>query len=156
MSNEKTLTWEAPEFQYYPKTAGWYITLVILAILAITFFIIVESDIFAGVCLALITLLIIFFSRQVPKSVQIELNDRGIKFGSLFYPYKQLKYFWVVHNNRHQTINFHTSALINNVVILELSDQDPEAAHKFLTQYLPEHSEIHETPMQAIMHKIKF
>ena len=64
--------------------------------------------------------------------MEIELNSHGVRFGNITYPYKQLKYFWVVHNERHQTINFHTSALLNSVLILELEDQDPEEAREFI------------------------
>jgi hypothetical protein len=116
----------------------------------------VESDIFAAVCLGLICILIIIFSRQIPQTVNIELDNRGIKFGGLFYPYKQIKYFWIVDNQRHRTLNFHTSAFINNVLIIELEDQNPEEVRIYLKQYLPEHHETEETPIQKIMHRFKF
>ena len=157
MSNPKTLiSWEAEEFKHYPKNPGWYVTLISVAVLVIAFFVIVQNDIFAAVSLAIITALIIVFSRQSPRRVNIELNNKGIKFDTLFYPYKQLKYFWVVNNPRHKTINFHTTAFINNTLILELGDQEPEITREFLLQYLPEHEETDETPIQRIMHHLKF
>jgi hypothetical protein len=157
MSNEnQTLSWEAWEFKHYPKNLGWYVVLISVAIMAMAFFIIVQTDIFAAVTLGLLAVLIIIFSRQQPQRVQIELNNRGVRFGNISYPYKQLQYFWVVHNERHQTINFHTSALVNNVLILELEDQDPELAREYLLQYLPEHTEVGETSIQKVMHKLNF
>lgn len=155
MSNTN-ITWQAHEYKHYPKTLGWYITLVAVFVLLIAFFIIVESDFFAAVCLALICMLMIVFARQTPQRVEIELNERGIKFGNLMYPYKQLKYFWVVNNERHQTVNFHTSAMLNNVVILELEQQNPETVRNFLIRYLPEHHLTDETMAQRIMHRFKF
>ncbi len=156
MSNPANISWQAPEFKHYPKNIGWYVTLICVFILLIAFFAIVESDLFASVTLGIICLLIIVFSRQIPRVVTIELNDRGIKFGNLFYPYKQLKYFWVVHNERHQTINFHTSALVNNTLILELEDQNPDTIRDYLARRLPEHHETQETPAQKITHRFKF
>jgi len=154
--NQKTISWQAHEFRHYPKNTGWYITLIAVAVLVIAFFIIIEKDVFAAVCLALLTILIIIFSRQVPQRVHIELEPTGIKFGRLFYPYKQLKYFWVVNNENHKTVNFHTSALVNNLVILELEHQDPEAVRNFLLKHLAEHSETEETSVQKVMHRLKF
>lgn len=154
--NQKTLGWQALEYKYYEKSVGWYVALVSVFILLMAFFIIIESDIFAAVCLGLICVLIIIFSRQVPQQVAIELTDRGIKFGNLFYPYKQIKYFWVVHNAHHQTVNLQTSALINNTVILELDNQDPEAVRNFLLAYLPEHPATEATAAQKVMHRFKF
>ncbi|MDR3642105.1 MAG: hypothetical protein P4L74_00570 [Candidatus Doudnabacteria bacterium] len=156
MSNLSPISWEAHEFKYYPKTSGWYITLVAVFILLIAFFIIVESDYFAAVSLAIIGALIIIFARQTPQRVEIEINERGIRFGNLSYPYKQLKYFWIVNNDRHQTVNFHSSALVNNVVILELERQDPEEVRNFLVRFLPEHHLTQETTAQKIMHRFKF
>ena len=156
MSNQTSITWQAPEFKDYHKNLGWYITLTAITILTVAFFVIVEDDIFAAVTLGLIGILIFIFSRQKPQIVNIELNDRGIQFANIFYPYKQLKFFWVVHNQNHQTINVITSAFINNLLILELLDQDPEEIRKFLIKYIPEHQETQETPIQRIMHKLKF
>ncbi len=154
--NQKIISWQAPEFRHYPKNPGWSVTLIAVAILVIAFFIIVESDIFAAVSLGLITILIVLFSRQTPRLVNIELNSKGIKFDNLQYPYKQLKYFWVVNNDRHKTINFHTTAFLNNTLILELGNEDPEKTREFLLQYLSEHHETDETPIQRIMHRVKF
>ncbi len=156
IDKNKTISWEAPEFRHYPKNTGWYITLISVAVLIIAFFIIVESDIFAAVSLGLITILIILFSRQTPRQVPVELNSKGVRFNNLLYPYKQLKYFWVVTNERHRTINFHTTAFLNNTLILELEDQDPDMVRDYLLQYLQEHSETQETPIQRIMHRFKF
>jgi len=152
----KNISWQAPEFRYYPKNAGWYITLISVAVLTVAFFIIVESDIFAAVSIGLIAVLIVLFSRQKPQLVNVELNNKGVKFDNLFYPYKQLKYFWVVNNPRHKTINFHTTAFLNNTLILELENQNPETAREFLLQYLSEHQETDETAIQRIMHRVKF
>ena len=121
-----------------------------------SFFIVVQSDIFAAVCLAIITALIIIFSRQLPERVEIQLTDKGLHFGNLFYPYKQLKYFWIVNNERHKTVNLNTSALINNVVILELENEDPELVRDYLIKYIPEHPQTEETPAQKVMHRFKF
>ena len=154
--NQNSISWDAWEFKHYAKSLGWYVTLVSIFILLIAFFVIVESDIFAAVCLGIIGILIIIFSRQLPQRVTIGLTDKGVHFGNLFYPYKQLKYFWVVNNDRHKTVNITTSALVNNTVILEIENEDPAAITDFLTQYLPEHHLTEETTAQKVMHKFKF
>ena len=154
--NQNSISWEAWEFKHYPKNPGWYIVLLCLSILAMGFFIVVQSDVFAAVIIAILTVLIIIFAKQKPNRVNIELNTKGVNFGGLFYPYKQLKHFWVVHNERHQTVNFHTTALINSILILELENEDPDEIRNFLLKHLPEHSETDETPIQQAMHRFKF
>lgn len=154
--NQKPLSWQAWEFKHYPKNAGWYITFISITVLVLAFFIIVENDIFAAVSLAIIAALVLGFSRQKPQRVDIELTSRGVNFGNLFYPHKQIKHFWVVNNDRHRTVNFHTSAFVNNILVVELEDQDPDEVRDFLIRHLPEHPETEETTSQKIMHRFKF
>ena len=42
MSNKNTISWQAPEFKHYEKNAGWYITLISIAVLILGFFVIVQ------------------------------------------------------------------------------------------------------------------
>ena len=155
ISNKNSISWQAPEFKHYEKNFGWYVTLVAILILVIAFFIL-QKDIFAAISIGIIGVFIIFFSRHKPSIVNVELNHKNVHFGNIFFPYKQLKYFWVVHNENHKTVNFHTTTYLNNVVILELEDQDPDEVRDFLLNYLPEHEETRETSIQRIMHKLKF
>ena len=154
-TNQTIISWQAPEFRHYEKNHAWYITLAAVSILIIGFFAI-ERDFFAAVCLAIIAAFIFFFARQKPQIVVIELDHRGVKFGNLMFPYKQIKHFWVVHNERHKTLNLQTTAMLNNLMILELEKQDPETIRRFLLSHLPEHEETEETPVQKIMHRFKF
>lgn len=157
MANEnQTITWTAPEFRHYEKNLGWYVTFCAVAILIMGFFGIIETDWFAAICIGILTLLALFFATQRPQPVTVELDGKGLKFGTLFFPYKQLKDFWVVQNDRHRTLNFRTTTYVNNFLIVELEDQDGEQIRQFLRRHLPEHEEIHETMAQRISHKLKF
>lgn len=155
-NKNQNITWEAWEFQHYPKNIGWYVTVISISIIVIAFFIFIEKDIFAGVSLAIISLLILIFSKQLPQRVTIELTNKGVHFGNLFYPYKQIKHFWVVYNDRHKSLNFTTSAYVNNTLIIQLDEQKPEEVTEYLIQYLPEHTETQETITQKIAHHTKF
>ena len=155
MENQNKISWQAPEFRHYKKNYGWYVVMIAISIMVVGFFII-NKDIFAAISLAIIAALILFFARQPPQRIDIELNSRYIKYGNLIFPYKQIKHFWIVNNERHKTLNFHTTALLNNIVILELEQQNPEEAREFLIRYLPEHEENEETFAQKIMHSLKF
>ncbi|MCL5666910.1 MAG: hypothetical protein M1383_04020 [Patescibacteria group bacterium] len=151
-----SLTWQAPEYRHYEKNLGWYVTAIALGILVIGFFVIVQSDYFAAITLAVILAFVIFFAKQTPQAVDIELSGKGIRYGNVFIPYKQIKYFWVVHNENHKTVNFHTNTYVNNLVIFELEGQNPDEVRDFLIQHLPEHEETRETPIQRISHKLRF
>ncbi|HVY67926.1 MAG TPA: DUF5673 domain-containing protein [Patescibacteria group bacterium] len=154
--NLPELVWQAPEFRHYPKSAGWYAALIACVVLVVAFFIIVETDLFAAISLGIIGLLILAFAAQRPQTVDITLTHKGIRFGSVFYPYKQIRSFWIVNNDRHRTLNFHTSAMVNNTIIMELAQADPETVRLYLLNFLPEHPDTEETVVQKIMHRFNF
>ena len=153
--NPNIVSWEAQEFRRYDKSSLWYLVLILSASIVVVFFLL-ERDVFGAISLAIIAALVFLFARQTPEKIFIELNAKGVKFGKLLYSFKELKYFWIVHDQNHRSVNFHTSALINNTLILELDGQDPEVVRGFLLKHLPEHSETQATMAQKIMHKFRF
>ncbi len=106
--------------------------------------------------MAIIGIMLFAFSRQRPQEVSIKLDNKGLHVNGLLFPYKQLKDFWVVYNQNHQTINFNTVTYINRTIIVQLNGQDPDEAREFLLKYLPEHKETRETTAQRMSHKFKF
>ncbi len=154
MSNQ-TISWTAPEFRYYEKNFGWYVSLVVIAVLLIIFFVF-EKDIFAAVSMAILAILVGLFSLQKPREVNIEMSERGIKFGNVEFPYKQIKHFWIVNTYNHRTLNLEISTVINHTMIIELLDQDEEQIRQFLVHHVSEHHQTHETFAQKVSHKLKF
>jgi hypothetical protein len=151
----QSIFWQTTEFRHYPKNIGWYITLACVGVLLIGFFIL-EKDIFGAVTTALLCGLVFFFASQKPNEVTVELTNKALKFGLITYPYKQLKSFWIVNTKHHNTVNFTASTYVNNTVVVQLEDEDPDEVREFLLQYLPEHHETEPTFSQKISHKLKF
>lgn len=154
--NQNSISWQAPEFKHYEKNPGWYVTAISIAVLIIGFFIIVQRDYFAAITLGVLTIFIIFFSRQKPQIVEIQLTSKGVHHGNLHVPYKQIKHFWVVNQEPLKTVNFETSAYMNRLMIVELENQDPDAVREFLLEYLPEHEDTQPTITQRVIHWFKF
>ena len=154
--NQTTISWTAPEYKHYEKNAGWYTTLISIAILIAGFFVVVENDYFAAITILLLAGLVTFFAKQTPEEIEIELGTKSVRFGNLHFPYKQIKHFWVVHNERHKAVNLVTTTYINNVIVLELNQQDPDTIREFLLKHLPEHEATQETFAQKVMHWFKF
>jgi hypothetical protein len=153
--NQTNISWQAPEFKSYEKNIGWYVTLFSIGILIVGFFII-QKDLFGAITMAIITACVVFFSKQKPEIVNISLSTKGINYGNLHFPYKQLKSFWIVNTQNHKTLNIITTTYVNNLLILELQDQNPDDVKEFLYNFLPEHEENRETFAQRLMHRLKF
>ncbi len=151
----QTISWTAPEFRHYEKSIGWYISLLAITLLLIVFFV-VEKDVFAAVSMGVLAILVGLFSMQKPREVNVTLNPTGVTFGNIEFPYKQLKYFWIVNTPHHRTLNLETSTVINHTLIIEILDQDEEQVRKYLAHHLHEHHQTRETFAQKVSHKLKF
>lgn len=149
------LQWQAPEFRHYPKNIGWYITFIALSILIIGFFII-QKDYFGAASLTILACLIAFFSNQHPQTIIILIDQHGIQYGNLHFPYAQVKQFWIVDTEHHKTLNVETTALVNNTLILELVDENPQIIREVLLKHIPEHEDPKATLAQKISHRLKF
>lgn len=151
-----TISWQAPEFKHYEKNLGWYTTLFAVTVLVVGFFVL-QSDYFAAVIMLIVAVVTFYFARQHPRMMDIEINHNHIKYGPITFHYKHIKYFWIVNNDNHKTLNLETTTYLNNLIILQLEETDPEMVRIFLLQYLPEHPEsVEETFAQKIMHLLKF
>ncbi len=154
-SPNKNFSWQAPEFRYYEKNSVWYTTLLAVCVVVIGFFII-EGDWFAAITIFILAGCVVYFSRQKPETIKVELSTVALHFGNMVFPYKQLKHFWIVNNHNHKTLNFETSTVLHNTIVVELMDQNENEVRTFLLQYIPEHHETRETFVQKISHKLKF
>lgn len=156
MSTQKTLSWQAPEFRHYEKSAAWYATLLAVTVVVAAFFLFLQRDVFATVSILAIAALVVFFSRQRPETVAVELTAKQVRVGRLGVPYRGIKHFWIVSDHEHQVLNFETTAWLNNHLEVMLEDQDPQIVRTFLLEYLPEHHETTPTFAQKVAHKLKF
>lgn len=156
MSTQKTLSWQAPEFRHYEKSAAWYATLLAVTVVIAAFFLFLQHDVFATVSILAIAALVVYFSRQKPEIVTVELTGKQVRVGPLGVPYRGIKHFWIVSDHEHRVLNFETTAWLNNHLEVMLGDQDTEAVRSFLLEHLPEHHETTPTFAQKIAHKLKF
>ena len=153
--HETIINWEAPEFKHYQKNTAWYITLVIIVALLITYQVI-ESDYFGAISLAVVAGFIIFFARHKPKIIPVEISDQGIHINETLIPYSRIKHFWVIDSDAHKTLNIETTAYLNHILTIELGDQDADLVRDVLIELLPEHTETEPTVSQRIAHRFWF
>jgi hypothetical protein len=155
MAEKTSLSWEALEFRHYPKNFSWYITMAVLVLLIIAFELL-QKDFFGAISLGVIAIFIIVFAMHKPKMITIELTSEGIHIERSFIPYSQMKYFWIVDNENHKTLNIETTAYINRTILVELEGQDSNAVRQAMLRQVPEHSSTEETFIQRLIHRLKF
>ncbi len=147
--------WEAPEFRHYPKNPAWYITLVIVVVLLVIYEVLAK-DIFGAVSLVIIASFVVYFGRQEPQIIPMQISDQGIHINNDIIPYQRIKMFSVIDDGVHKTLNIETTAYLNHLLTIELAEMDAEEIRDFLIDVLPEHEEVVPTVAQKISHRFKF
>ena len=148
-------SWQTKEFEHYEKGAGWYLTLTLIGLMIIAYEIWLR-DYFAAVTILILLVIVHFFARQIPREITAEITDKGVRLNKAFFPYHNLKRFWIVDHDRASQVQLETTAYLNKTVIILLSGQNPDQIAKILRQYLPETRPNEETVSQRIARRLKF
>lgn len=152
----QTISWQAREFAEYRKSAGWYVGFTILSVLLMTFAVFSKSPL-TIIAFAVMIASVFLFTRQKARFVTCSITPIGISVGKVVYPYKNIKTFWLFYNPPEiKTLNFETTAYLNNTVTVELGDQDPVAVKLLLNKYLVEDLEREESFSDVLARKTKF
>lgn len=150
------IKWSAPEFIHYPKNIWWFVLVILLGLMAIGYFVFHKEYLTAGLFF-LIFAILFYFARATPRTINIELNTRGIKLNETSLSYQQIKTFWLVYDPPFvKTLNLETTTHFNRIFTLQLMDQDPIAIRKFLLEYLPEDLDRGEAISDKIARTLKF
>lgn len=157
MENKNEISWSAPEFVYYHKTAGWYTAFFAIAAVFIGWAA-WRKDFFLISVLLIIFILAFVFGRRQPKNVKITLTEQGLKIKGLLYRYDTvLKSFWIVYRlPEAKTLNFETTNYLNHEITVQLGDQNPLEARDFLLKYLPEDLEREESTFDKWLRLFRF
>ncbi len=92
-SREK-IEWSALEYEDKERSADWFWALGIIVVAGSVASLIYKNYFFAMI-LIIGGILLGFFAIKKPDVINYELNEKGLKIKTHFYPYKNIKSFWV-------------------------------------------------------------
>jgi hypothetical protein len=152
MEKTNKLQWQAFDHIREQKNPDWFWFIGIIAGAIIILSIFFNNILFA--LLVLIGVLVIFMSANIPpKTVDYEINRRGVKIHDILYTYGTLESFYVVDEDgfdRDRLILKSTKALMP-LIIIPLGDQvAPDQIREYLLDYLNE-EEMYEPTVQRIL-----
>jgi len=129
--------WETPEFVQYQRSRKWFLVAILVFAILVIFALITKQWLMAAVIIVS-GVVIFMFTQQKPKTVPFAISHAGITFGNRFYPYSEIKSFWIVYEPRVKTINFEMTRRLSTIITVQLLEQDPLPIRKFLKKYIPE------------------
>lgn len=156
MANKNSYSWKAPEFPYYPKSPLWYAGFAIAGLL-ILIYAIWQRDILMALTLLTLFSVVSLYAGKKPKTITVNLSEKGISLGKNLYLYNDIKSFWIIYQPPQvKTLNFETTSYLNHDIVVQLEDQDPNEIRDFLVEILPEDTEREESYSDKVLRGIRF
>ncbi len=153
MQHEPLLTWSA--YEYPPRKSGsdkyWALGILTLALLTVAG--LLENFLF-GVLIVLSALLILLYSLKRPLHVTFEIHDAGIVVHQQFYPFRELKAFWILHTETPRLL-LQSNHFLSPLVSIPLEGVRTEEIVALLTPHLPE-EELHESLAVQLFERMGF
>ena len=152
------IAWRAYEYQHIPKSSDWFWALGIIAVSIVGASLIFGNIIFA-VMVVIAAVGLGIHANKEPRMVEVELNEKGVRIGKTFYPYKTLDSFCV---EQHETeIGIFAKLLIKSkktfmpLIVIPLAEVHPDDVHEYLSIFLLE-EEHHESLGEKVMEWLGF
>jgi len=164
---QKYLQWQVPEYRVPERGRVWYITAAVFLFFCIFFsfftitnwkivFLSYDSN-FLFVLIIIIAAAIMYVNeKRPPEMINFELGPEGVKIGSKFYDYDELKNFCVLYKPKQSIKNlyfeFKNSARLR--LSVPLRRMDALTVRNFLVRYLDEDLERANPPLSEQLTKL--
>ena len=150
----KEFQWHAPEYPYKPKEDDWYWTVGIITA-ALVVIAVIFGDTLFGVVIAVGVFTLTMFASREPKTISVEVNEKGVTIDKVLYPFLSLDSFSV--DDRHHRgprLHLKSKKMLMPLVTVPIGS-DASELRAFLATHLKEEA-FEESLMQMILDRIGF
>lgn len=134
-NSPETISWEAPEYEYYEKSNDWFWALGIVVVSASAAAVIYDNYLFA-VFLVLGGFSLAFFGMKKPEFVTYSLNPKGIAVKNFLYAYEEMNTFWI--NKEEKKLLIITKKPFIPLVIIPVHEESMEGVQEELKNHVTE------------------
>lgn len=143
-NGEVILSWQTPEHLPQPRGKWWYIISGAVLVLLIIFALVTKNFLFAMLVLLFAAVVLMGHSRQ-PAILDCAVTAKGIQIGSGFYPYENLKSYWIVEEPvKSVYFDFHG---VRPSLSAYLLDRETQEVREALAEFLAEDKNKKEEPL---------
>lgn len=137
MATEALISWAAPEHLYTEKRLDWYwsVGIITLAVAAVAF---IFGNVITGIFVIVAAVALVLHASRPPRTLNYEINDRGIVAGDILYPFLTLESFWIPHDETPSKIILKSRKLLMPYIIIYIDEVDPEEVRQVMLTYIAE------------------
>lgn len=149
------VSWTASEFIAHEKSAGWYINLIIAAVLLAGVVYILTRDLVSPFAVLIGAVFFGIFAARPPRQLTYTLNHRGIQAGPKQYAFDNFKSFSVTQEAPFPAINLMPLKRFAPLLTIYYDPAQEQQILSVLAQYLP-FEEAKKDRIESLMHRIRF
>jgi hypothetical protein len=142
-SRDALMHWQAPEFEYYEKSARFYlISTIILA--AIVIYAVITNSIIMAITFILIGIVGYIYLQREPQVLNFVIIPDGIAVGREIYEFDDMQSFWIFYDPPHEKIlSLHMKGKFVPYVHIPIHNENPVSIRHILLDYVPEIKQDH-------------
>jgi len=153
--SEEPISWTASEFVAHEKSTGWYLMLMIAAVLIGALVYLVTKDIISVGVVMVAALLLGIYGTHKPRQLEYRLDAQGINIGDKHYAYDHFRSFSVVPEGAFHSIVFMPLKRFSVPISIYYAPEDEDKIADMLTHRLPfEEARLDNT--DRLMRRIRF
>ena len=154
MATEALISWNAPTHLHVEKRADWYWTVGIIT-LALAAVAIIFGQVITGIFVIVAAVALVVHASKPPMIVACEINDRGVIFGNVLYPFLTLDSFCIPHDEMPSKILLKSRKLFMPLIVIYIDEVDPEDIRAVLLRYIAE-TEHREPFLKNVLERLGF
>lgn len=148
------IEWDAPEHHHTEKNNDWYwgVGIITLTAAALAF---IFGNVIFGILIIVGVFALLVHSTRNPDVIHVEINDRGVVVGDIFYPFLTLESFWIDAHEHPPQILIKSAKTFMPYISIQIEGVEREAVREVLLKYIAE-KEHHEPLAQKILESFGF
>jgi hypothetical protein len=145
------IQWQAPSFHYKEKTWKWYLVMGFIVLIFVLYGLYTQSYVTA-ITFIVFAAVYYYLQKEKPKMVNVGVSESGIQFGKHFFPYGNIKEFWIYYEPDLHSLNISIVKKVFSVVNIDVPlDMPTSILRDYLLRYIPEVKDKQETLTENII-----
>ena len=147
---EVAFTWDFPEFTKHNRGILWHL-IAFIVVVGLLVFLLFSANFLFAVIIILSVVIIVYISRRDPRIMNIKITDAGLVIENHFYPYSEIKNFWILHEPDIKRLYIEFRSAFVPRLSIPYQDQDPNELREFLLQFIEENDEREGEPVSETL-----
>ncbi len=149
------VSWQASEFIAHEKTAGWYLLLMLAAIVVAGIVYGLTRDKISSAVVVIVAIVLGIVGARKPKQIEYQLDQSGVNIGQKHLLYDQFHSFSVIPEGAFSSVVLRPQKRFAPLTAIYYAPDDEPKIVKLLTKHLPlEEGKL--DPFDRFMHHIRF